>query len=80
MNNPQIIATEDLWTTINFKTAFESNDTVNVANKASGYEALETIIISADFLLANDLLLQLDGTGVTLTAGQNITNKASQKV
>ena len=80
MNNPQIIATEDLWTTINFKTAFESNDTVNVANKASGYEALETIIISADFLLANDLLLQLDGTGVTLTAGQNITINASQKV
>ena len=80
MNNPQIIATEDLWTTINFKAVFESADTVNVANKASGYEALATIIISADFLLANDLLLQLDGAGVTLTAGQNITINASQKV
>ena len=80
INNPQIDATEDLWTTINFNAVFESTDTANVANKASGYEALETLIISADFLLAADLLLRVDGNNVTLTAGQNVTINASQKV
>ncbi|WP_327193710.1 VCBS domain-containing protein [Psychrobacter sp. PL15] len=80
MNNPQIVATEDVWTTIDFKAAFVSTDTTNSANSMTGYEALKSIIISANTLSDADLTLRVDGGVVALKANENITITAGQKV
>jgi hypothetical protein len=82
VNNPQVLATEDLWTTVNFLAAFSSSDTTSAAASASasGYEALETIIISAQDLITKGIEIKVAGTIQTLVAGEDITISAGQKV
>ena len=56
---PKVIANEDAWTTINFKAAFKSNDTKDVAKSAMGYEALESINFKGEDLINLGIILQV---------------------
>ena len=80
LNNPQVLAIEDVWTTVNFLAAFTSSDTRDPANSAVGYEALSTITLSADVLIARDIVLQVGGNVIPLVAGESYTYNANQKV
>ncbi|WP_320158596.1 Calx-beta domain-containing protein [Psychrobacter sp. NZS113] len=68
--NPQVLATEDVWTTVNFLSVYSSTDTTALANIATGYEALETIILNANDLISRDVALRVDGTEVVLVADE----------
>ena len=78
--DPQVLAVEDVWITVDFEASFSSGDTVNAASSAIGYEMLETIILSADELLSNDIALRVDGVEVPLTAGVSYTYTADQTI
>ncbi|MBH0087305.1 VCBS domain-containing protein, partial [Psychrobacter sp. SCQQ22] len=80
VNDPQVLATEDTWTTVNFLAAFTSSDTTDSANSAIGYEALETIILDAKVLIDADIALRVDGTEVVLVAGETYTYTPDQTI
>ncbi len=52
VNNPKVTAIEDEWSKIDFAAAFETTDASKPANSATGYEALKSIILQADDLIA----------------------------
>ncbi|WP_290177140.1 VCBS domain-containing protein [Psychrobacter sp. APC 3279] len=81
--NPQVLATEDVWATINFKAAFSSNDIIDATtpiNKATGSESLETIILNANDLISRDVALRVDGSDVILAANATYTYTAGQVI
>ncbi|MGP9493052.1 Calx-beta domain-containing protein [Psychrobacter sp. AOP7-B1-24] len=80
VNDPQVLAVEDTWTTVNFLAAFVSSDTTDSANSAIGYEALETITIKADDLIGIDVALRVDGTEVPLVAGETYVYTPDQLI
>ncbi|MEG9304887.1 VCBS domain-containing protein, partial [Psychrobacter celer] len=80
MSNPQVVATEDEWTTIDFAAAFETTDTSNPANIATGYEALKSITLKADDLIDKNIELRVDGNLVTLNAGEELTYTPGQNI
>ncbi|WP_227501934.1 MULTISPECIES: VCBS domain-containing protein [unclassified Psychrobacter] len=64
ISNPQVVATEDLWATIDFESAFTTTDQGGLTE---GQEVLESITLSATDLMAKDVILRVDGTEVDLT-------------
>ena len=64
MSNPQVVATEDEWTTIDFESAFTTKDQGGLTE---GQEVLESITLSATDLMATDVILRVDGIEVDLT-------------
>ncbi|OLF37150.1 hypothetical protein, partial [Psychrobacter sp. Rd 27.2] len=64
MSNPQVVATEDLWATIDFESAFTTTDQGSLTE---GQEVLESITLSATDLTAKDVILRVDGIEVDLT-------------
>ncbi|WP_220034759.1 beta strand repeat-containing protein [Psychrobacter fozii] len=80
VNDPQVLAVEDTWTTVNFLAAFTSSDTTNSADSAIGYEALETIILDAKVLIDADIALRVDNVEVTLVDGEIYTYDADQVI
>ncbi|MGP9638231.1 hypothetical protein, partial [Psychrobacter sp. AOP3-A1-26] len=80
VNNPEVVATEDIWTTIDFAAAFETTDTSNPANIATGYEALKSITLKADDLIDKNIELRVDGNLVTLNAGEELTYTPDQNI
>ncbi|WP_352259882.1 Calx-beta domain-containing protein [Psychrobacter sp. TB55-MNA-CIBAN-0194] len=80
VNDPQVLAVEDTWTTVNFLAAFTSSDTTDSADSAIGYEALETIILDAKVLIDADIALRVDGTEVVLVAGETYTYTPDQTI
>ncbi len=61
VSNPQVLAVEDTWTTINFAAAFSSSDTTNSSNSKIGFEALESIILDGATLATLGLVLSVNG-------------------
>jgi len=80
VNNPKITAIEDEWSKIDFANAFETTDASKPANSATGYEALKSIILQADDLIAKKIELQVDGVEVTLNVGDELTYTPNQKI
>ncbi|WP_238036564.1 VCBS domain-containing protein [Psychrobacter sp. Ps6] len=78
--NPQVLATEDVWTTVNFLSAYSSTDTTALANIATGYEALETVILKADDLISREVALRVDNVEVTLVAGETYVYTPDQLI
>ncbi|WP_201538276.1 VCBS domain-containing protein [Psychrobacter sanguinis] len=74
MNNPQVVATEDQWTAVDFAAAFKTTDA------SAGDEVLESITLSADSLLAADLILSVDDVEVELVAGESYTYTVNQTI
>ncbi len=64
MNDPQVVATEDLWATMDFESAFTTTDK---GDSATGTESLESITLSVTDLMAKDVILRVDGIEVDLT-------------
>ena len=80
VKNPQVLAVEDTWTTVNFVAAFSSGDTTAPANIATGYEALETIKLTSNDLIGQNVALRVDGVEVPLVADQTYTYNANQTI
>ena len=80
VNNPQVTAIEDEWSKIDFAAAFETTDASNPANSATGYEALKSITLKADDLIAKNIELQVDGVEVILIAGGELTYTPNQNI
>lgn len=78
--NPQVLATEDVWTTVNFLSVYTSTDTTALVNIATGYEALETIILKADDLISREVALRVDNIEVTLVAGETYIYTPDQRI
>ncbi|MGE6351064.1 VCBS domain-containing protein, partial [Psychrobacter sp. NPDC078511] len=64
VNNTQVVATEDLWATIDFESAFTTTDQGGLTE---GQEVLESITLLATDLMAKDVILRVDGIEVDLT-------------
>ncbi|MDN3502924.1 Calx-beta domain-containing protein [Psychrobacter sp. 5A.1] len=64
MNNPQVLAVEDTWATIDFKSAFTTTDQGVLT---TGQEALESVTLSVADLLAKDIILRVDNVEIDLT-------------
>ncbi|WP_201595491.1 VCBS domain-containing protein [Psychrobacter fulvigenes] len=64
VNNPEVVATEDIWATIDFESAFITTDQ---GDSATGTESLESITLSATDLIDKDVVLRVDGSEVDLT-------------
>ncbi|MDX2374279.1 VCBS domain-containing protein [Psychrobacter sp. PP-21] len=80
VNNPQVLATEDVWATVNFLAAFVSDDTVVPGNSDIGYESLETVILRANDLISRDLSLRVDGVEVPLNANETYSYGPNQTI
>ena len=80
VNDPQVLAVEDTWTAVNFVAAFSSGDTTAPANIATGYEALETITLTSNDLIGQNVALRVDGVEVPLVADQTYTYNANQTI
>ncbi|MFK3990419.1 VCBS domain-containing protein [Psychrobacter sp. NPDC064578] len=72
MNDPQVVATEDLWATMDFESAFTTTDK---GDSATGTESLESITLSVTDLMAKDFILRVDGIEVDLTTNPPPTLK-----
>ena len=72
MNDPQVVATEDLWATMDFESAFTTTDK---GDSATGTESLESITLSVTDLMAKDVILRVDGIEVDLTTNPPPTLK-----
>ena len=75
VNNPQVLATEDEWTTIDFKDAFSSDDKTSVADNMTGYESLKDITLSVADLTGKNIVLRVDNVEVDLTTNPPPTLK-----
>ena len=80
VNNPQVLADEDEWTTVNFLAAFTSSDTVVPGNSDIGYESLETVTLRANDLISRDLSLRVDGVEVPLNANETYSYGPNQTI
>ncbi len=81
--NPQILATEDVWTLINFDGAFKTTDQGGLS---TGKESLATITFKGQDLIDLGIVLRIndtngsDGTLITPVSGQIYTYMPSDKV